>query len=87
MKRREVWRKVLEREVQCWRAVPAAELEAAVRGNRAYEVEFEAKSYQVEIEVLENTDRAIRVMVAVDDGSLPASILPATDDFIVNKPG
>ncbi|HTH33738.1 MAG TPA: hypothetical protein VL976_05135, partial [Xanthobacteraceae bacterium] len=87
MKRREVWRKVLEREVQRWRAVPAAELEAAVRGNRAYEVEFEAKSYQVEIEVLENTDRAIRVMVAVDDGSLRASILPSTDDFIVNKPG
>jgi len=51
------------------------------------QVEFEAKSYQVEIEVLENTDRAIRVMVAVDDGSLPASILPATDDFHCEQAG
>ena len=86
MKRREIWRKVLDREVQRWRAVPLAELEAAVRGNRTYEVDFEANPYQVGIEDLENTDRAIHVVISVDDGSLPASMLSATDSFIVHKP-
>ena len=45
MKRREIWRKVLNQEVQRWRAAPLAELEAAVRGNRTYEVDFEANPY------------------------------------------
>lgn len=54
---------------------------------RAYEVEFESKKYQVEVELLENTDEYVHVMVAVDDGSLPASISPLTHDFVRKKDG
>jgi hypothetical protein len=54
---------------------------------RVYEVEFESKKYQVEVELLENTDEYVHVMVAVDDGSLPTSILPLTHGFVRKKDG
>jgi hypothetical protein len=43
-------------------------------GLREYQVEFESKQYNVEVEILENTEQYLHVVVAVDDGSLPASI-------------
>jgi hypothetical protein len=52
-----------------------------------YEVEYESKTYQVEVEILENTARYVYVMVGVDDGSLPASISPETHSLICRKPG
>ena len=52
---------------------------------QAYEVEFESKPYQIEVELLENTEKYLHVMVAVDDGSLPASISPSTHSFICQK--
>ncbi len=52
---------------------------------QAYEIEFESKKYQVEVELLENTEKYVHVMVAVDDGSLPASIFPLTSGFIRDK--
>jgi len=48
-------------------------------------VEFESKRYQVEVQLLENTENYLHVMVAVDDGGLPASILPLTHSFICQK--
>ena len=36
---------------------------------------------------LEKTGKYVHVMVAVDDGSLPASISPLTGTFIVPQPG
>ena len=51
-----------------------------------YEVECDSKKYQVEIELLENTEEYVHVVVSVDDGNLPTSILPATDSFITKKP-
>jgi hypothetical protein len=51
----------------------------------AYEVEIDSKKYQVEVELLENADRYIQVMVAVDDGSLPTSMAPLTHTFIRQK--
>ena len=45
---------------------------------QTYEIEVGSKMFQVEVELLENTDEYIHVMVAVDDGSLPASISPLT---------
>jgi len=38
---------------------------------RAYVVEVESKKYQVEVELLENTEAYVHVLVGVDDGSLP----------------
>lgn len=86
MNRREQWQTVLDREVQRWLAMPFSQMEAALRDRQTYEVEFEANKYQVEIEILENNDQYLHVMVAVDDGSLPASIAPVTRSFIRDKP-
>ena len=82
MTRRQQWRKVLDAEVARWSAMSCEQLVAALSDVQAYEVERDAKTYQVEVELLENTEKYVHVMVAVDDGSLPASILPLTDTFI-----
>jgi hypothetical protein len=84
--RREQWQKVLDGEVQRWLAMPLSQMEAALRDRQVYEVEFEANTYQVEIEILQNNERYIQVMLAVDDGSLPASLVPTTRIFIRDKP-
>jgi hypothetical protein len=85
MRRREEWRKVLDAEVQRWSAKSCDELVAALRELQAYELAFEGKNYQVEVELLENTASYLHVMVAIDDGSLPASILPLSESFIRQK--
>ena len=85
MSKREQWRKVLEREVERWSAIPYPELVSALRDGQVYEVEFESRKFQVEVEMLENADRYIQVCVAVDDGSLPASLMPVSHIFVCNK--
>jgi hypothetical protein len=83
--RREAWRPVLEAEMKRWSAMSYEDLIAELTDDQVYEVEFESRKFQVEVELLENTGRYIHVAVAVDDGSLPASIRPLTDSFIRNK--
>jgi hypothetical protein len=85
LKRRQQWRTVLDAEVERWSAMSSDELVAALSDVHVYEVERDAKTYQVEVELLENTETYVHVMVAVDDGSLPASISPLTDSFIRAK--
>jgi hypothetical protein len=85
MSRREGWAKVLDAEVQLWSAKSYEQLLSELSDLQAYEVELDSKQYQVEVEILENTDRYIHVMVAVDDGSLPASISPLTHTFLRAK--
>jgi hypothetical protein len=85
MSRREEWRKVLESEVKRWSAMSCSQLITELHELQAYEVEFDSKKYQVEVELLENTEQYLHVSVAVDDSSLPASILPVTDSFIRHK--
>ncbi|MBI1895212.1 MAG: hypothetical protein HYS04_01555 [Acidobacteria bacterium] len=65
-----------------WSELPYDQLASALQDVQVYEVEFESKRYQVEVQLLENTGRYLHVMVAVDDGSLPESILPLTHSFI-----
>jgi len=86
MTRREEWRKVLDSEVQRWSTMSVEQLVSELNDVLAYEVEVGSKKYQIEIEMLENTDRYIHVMVAVDDGTLPRSIVPMTHTFIRHKP-
>ncbi len=86
MSRREQWRKVLDAEVKRWSAMSFEHLVSRLRDLQAYEVEVDSKKYQVEVELLENTGTFLHVMVAVDDGSLPASISPLTQTFISAKP-
>jgi hypothetical protein len=86
MSGREEWRKVLDSELQRWSAMSCDQLVSELRSLQAYEVELASKKYQVEIELSENADKYIHVMVAVDDGSLPASISPLTRTFMSQKP-
>ena len=85
MNRRQIWRKILDREVQRWSAMSCDQLLSELRELKVYEIEHESKSYQVEVEILENTETYIHVLVAVDDGSLPASISPETHSIICRK--
>ena len=85
MKRREQWRPVLDAELKRWRAKSSEQLLAELRDEQAYEIEFENKMYQVEVEILENTEKYVHVLVAVDDGTLPAALLPLSSSFIREK--
>lgn len=85
MKRREQWRPVLDAELKRWRAKSTEQLLAELGDVRAYEIEFENKQYQVEVEILENTEKYVHVMVAVDDGTLPAAMCPLNATFIREK--
>ena len=85
MKRRDAWRKVLAAEVLRWSALSAEELLAQLRDIHDYEVTLDGKPYQVEVELLQDKPEYVQVMVAVDDGSLPASIRPETEIFVRAK--
>ena len=85
MSRRNEWRKVLDAEMQRWSAKPLDQLLLELRDVQAYEVEQDSKTYQVEVQILENTETYLHVLVAVDDGSLPASFLPLSETFIRQK--
>jgi hypothetical protein len=84
MRRRDQWRRVLDFEVQRLSAMTPEQL-AMVLEEHVYEVELHSKKYQVEVEMLESTEEYLRVMVAVDDGSLPASMVPEIQILIFNK--
>ena len=83
--KREEWRKVLDAEVKRWSAMSCSQLVSKLSDLQSYEVELDSKKYQVEVELVEDTEQYLHVMVAVDDGSLPASISPLTDSFILQK--
>lgn len=86
MSRRAEWQKVLDGEVARWEAMSWEDLVSRLRELQVYEVEIGAKKYQVEVEILEDTPSHLQIMVAVDDGSLPASLSPATRIFLREKP-
>ncbi len=85
MSRRDQWREVLEAELRRWSAKPCDQLIAELADTQAYEVQLESKPYQVEVELHENIPTYLHVMIAVDDGTLPASLSPATETFICRK--
>jgi len=85
MTRREQWRPVLDVEVKKWSTKSCAELIAELRDVEAYQVEVDGKEYQVEVQLLENTDKYVHVCVDVDDGSIPASFRPLSESFIREK--
>jgi hypothetical protein len=85
MNLREQWRPVLDAELRLWRAKSYTKLIAELSDVQSYEVEFEGKRYQVEVHLLENTDKYVHVGVDVDDGSIPASLRPLSESFIREK--
>jgi hypothetical protein len=85
MGQREEWRKALDAEVKRWSAMSCSQLVSELHDPQTYEIELDSKKYQVEVQLLENTDQYLHVLVAVDDGGLPASIRPLTHSFIRSK--
>jgi hypothetical protein len=67
--RRDEWRPVLETEMMKWSAMSCAQVVSKLPDSECYEVEFGSKKYQVEVELLENTERYIHVGLSVDDGA------------------
>ena len=76
---------ILDAETKPWSSMSCEHLIAALHDVQAYVVEVDSKKYQVEVELLENTNAYVHVQVAVDDGSLPWSIAPLTQTFICQK--
>lgn len=86
MSRRDEWKRVLALELERWNAKPWAQARAELGdGNVAYEVEIDSKTYQVEVDLLEDSDTYLHVSVAVDDGTLPQAIMPACRSIILEK--
>ena len=85
MTKRGEWSRVLDAEVAHWSRMPWAQLVTELQEVRAYQVQVESKPYQVEVELLENTQDYVHVIVAVDDGTLPKSLMPLTHSFLKEK--
>ena len=64
-----------------------AQLVSLLADERTYEVEFESKKYQVEVQLLENTDSYVHVGVSVDDGHFWRAMRPLSSSFISRKDG
>ncbi len=86
MGRRDEGNRVLAIELERWNAKPWSRLRSDLGdGNVAYAVIVDSKTYQVEVDLLEDTEAYLHVSIAVDDGALPAAIAPASRSFIVKK--
>ena len=83
--RREDMERILNAESERWSSMSSEQLIAELRELQAYQVEDGNQKYQIEVELLENTDAYVHVMVAADDGRLPFSISPLTQTFIRQK--
>lgn len=86
MSRREEWQNVLQAEITRWSSMSCDAVLVELRNRDVYEVVAQSKHYQVEVVLLENTPGYLHLSIAVDDGSLPASIHPASESFICEKP-
>jgi hypothetical protein len=85
LSRRKAWQNILDAEVRRWSALSCEELVSQLRDVQAYEVELDSQTYQVEVDLLEDTEQYRHVMVAVDDGSLPSSLSPLVQTFLREK--
>ncbi|MFL6303704.1 MAG: hypothetical protein ACJ72H_09190 [Candidatus Sulfotelmatobacter sp.] len=70
-----------------WSAMSCAQLASQLADVRTYEVEFDSKKYQIEVQILENTDGYVHVGVAVDDGHFLRAMRPLSSGFICKKNG
>lgn len=85
MQRRERWRKVLQSEVERVTALPWREIVAEYSEPNCHEVLMDGETYQVEIDVLESTAEELFVLISVDDGTLPQSMLPESQYLTLPK--
>lgn len=80
-----LWRPVLDSELARWEALTYGQLLEQLVDLQAYSVDYQGKTFQVEVELIENTPEYLHVIVAVDDGELPESIKPLAESFIRKK--
>jgi hypothetical protein len=85
VKRREEWRRVLAAEMGRWSAMSCDQLISALPDVQTYEIEFESKKYQIEVELLENTDSYVHVGIAVDNGHFCRAMRPLSSSFICKR--
>jgi hypothetical protein len=85
MDRREDMERILNAESERRSSMSAEQLIIELRESRDYRIEEAGRTYQFEVELLENTDTYVHVSVAVDDGRLPYSIKPLSKSFIRQK--
>ena len=85
MSRREEWRKELQGELSRWSSMACNDVLVELRNRGVYAVVAESKQYQVEMELLEDTPEYLHVSIAVDDGSMPASIRPESASFLCRR--
>jgi hypothetical protein len=85
MNRREEWQAVLDAETERWSGKSCEHLIEELHEEQNYTVEVDSRRYQVEVQLLENTNRYVHVALAVDDGSLPSSIVPLSGSFVRQK--
>jgi hypothetical protein len=64
MNRRWHWREALDAEMRQWSALPYDQLIARLNNADVYEVKHDSRTYQVEIEVLENTEKYVHVVLS-----------------------
>ena len=82
---RKKWREVLEGEVAIWSNKTYQQVIAELPSTKAYQVTVDSVEYQVEVDLLENTESYIHVAVDVHDGRLPSAISPVSATFILKK--
>ena len=82
---RRKWQSVADAEVARWSAMSYDQLVGALPETQVYEVEFEGRQHQVEVEIVRRAPDCVHVVISVDDGSLPASLLPCTRTFVRAK--
>jgi hypothetical protein len=83
--RRATIQPVLDAEVERWSKKTCEELAAQLKEEQNYEVGHDSKRYQVEVQLLENTNSYVHVMVCVDDGTLGTAISPSSRTFIRSR--
>jgi hypothetical protein len=82
MTRRDEWQAILDSEVKRWTSMSCDEVLSELRVRGVYEITDGSKHYQVEAELLVDSPDYIQVLIAVDDGTLPESLHPASQGFI-----
>ena len=85
MKNREQMREVLDDQMKLWSAKTSGSLISELRESQNYWVDANSVTYQVEVDLLENTEEYVHVGIAVDDCRLLSSLFPVSDSFIVRK--
>ena len=87
--RRDRWKSVLRREAELWAALTFEEIVCRLtqRDPYVYDVLLDGCSYQVEVGIVDLNSTSANVVIGVDDGSLPASLVPVTCCLSKRKDG